>query len=107
MLEATEAAGTILLPDETRRSRLLPAAAGVHLALSLLWAQVLAMSLPRRHQVLWGAAAGLGIGTLDLLVLGRRWSKIGELPVLPQLADHVAFGAIVAWVLEGSSDARR
>lgn len=40
-LEATIAAGSIALPDETRRDRLLAAAVPVHLAVSLGWALAL------------------------------------------------------------------
>ncbi len=54
-LEATVAAGSILLPAERRRARLLAAAVPVHLTLSLGWAVLLARVLPRRATV--GAAA--------------------------------------------------
>ena len=46
-LEATLAAGSILLPHETRRRWLLVAAVPVHVALSLGWAAVLTRALPR------------------------------------------------------------
>lgn len=107
MLEATEAAGTILLQHETRRSRLLPAAAGVHLLLSLFWSHVLALVLPRRRPALFGFAAGLGIGVVDLVIIGRRWPMIRALPLAPQLADHVAFGVVVASVLQRSGTTAR
>jgi hypothetical protein len=97
--EATLAAGSILLPRETRRWRLAAAAAPVHATMSLFWALVLERTLPRRHPVRWGAAAGAGIAVLDLIVIGRRFSRVRELPFLPQLADHVAFGVTVALVL--------
>ena len=99
VLEATEAAGTMLMRDETRLSRLLPAALTVHLALSLFWSHVMAAGLPRRRPVLFGSAAGLGIGIFDLLVVGRRWPMIRALPLVPQLADHVVFGVVVASML--------
>jgi hypothetical protein len=98
-LEAALAAGSILLPDETRRGRLLAAAVPVHLALSLGWGVVLARALPRGPTAAEGAAAGLAIAILDLGVLGRRFARIRALPLAPQLADHVAYGAAVSWVL--------
>ena len=71
----------------------------VHLALSLGWALVLARALPRRRPTLEGAAAGLAIAALDLGLLGRRLPAIRALPVLPQVADHVAYGAVVGAIL--------
>lgn len=98
-LEATLAAGSILLPEETRRGRLLAAAVPVHVALSLGWAFVLARVLPHGREPATGAAAGLGIAALDLGVVGRGIPRVRALPLLPQVADHVAFGATVGCVL--------
>lgn len=96
-LEAAVAAGSLLLPREERRARLLVAAAPAHVALSLGWGAVLALGLPRYRTVLSGALAGLAIAALDLGVVGRRLPRIRALAVLPQVADHVAFGAVVGW----------
>jgi hypothetical protein len=98
-LEASLAAGTLLLPREERMSRLLPAALAAHGALSLGWALVLAASLPRRHTVAWSVAGGLAIAALDLGVVGRRFPRIRALAVVPQVLDHVAYGATVGCVL--------
>jgi len=99
-LEASLAAGTLLLGDEERRvSRLLPAAVIAHLALSLGWALVLAAVLPQRRTATWAPAAGLAIAALDLGVVGRRFPRIRALPVAPQIADHLAYGVTVAAVL--------
>ena len=98
-IEASAAAGSILLPEETRRGRLLLAAVPVHLALSLSWACVVAFLAPRGREVPFGAAAGLAIAALDLGVVGRRFPRIRALRPLPQVADHVAFGLVVGWVL--------
>jgi hypothetical protein len=98
-LEATLAAGSLLLPHERRPGRLLAAAVPAHLAISLGWAAVLAAALPRRRTMLAGAAAGLAIAAFDLGVVGRRFPRVRELPLGPQLADHVAFGALVGAVL--------
>ncbi len=98
-LEASVAAGSILLGDEERRSRLLLAAVPVHLALSLGWAT--AISLPRPGAASSGSAsaAGAAIAALDLGVIGRRFARIRALPLAPQVADHLAFGAVVGAVL--------
>jgi hypothetical protein len=98
-LEATLAAGTLLRPGETRPGRLLAAAIPVHLALSLGWALPLAATLPRRRTTLAGAAAGLAIAALDLGTVGRRTPRVRALALLPQLADHVAYGAVVGAVV--------
>jgi hypothetical protein len=98
-LEASFAAGTLLLPNERRPRRLFAAAAVVHLALSLGWAMVLAVALPRRRAAAWATLAGLGIAALDLGVVGRRFPRIRALPLTPQVADHLAYAWTVAGVL--------
>ena len=97
--DALQAAGTLLLVDDAPSSA--QAAAGVvaHSAISLGWGIVLAAVLPRRRTVVWGALAGLAVAGLDLGVLGRRWPRIRALPTLPQVADHIAFGALVGAVV--------
>lgn len=106
-LEATLAAGTLLRPRETRTLVLLAAAAPTHAALSLGWATVLAAALPRRHTAPAGAAAGLAIAALDLGVIGRRYPRIRALPLAPQVADHVAFGAVAGAVIARRRRTRR
>ena len=98
-LEATLAAGSMLLPGATRRSRLVLAAVPVHLTLSFGWAVVLERVLPRRHEVTAGAAAGLAIAALDLGFGRRAFPRVRALSLLPQLADHVAYGLTVGVVL--------
>jgi hypothetical protein len=97
-LEASLAAGSILLPNETRRRRLLVAAAGVHLTLSLGWAVVLERA--RVRGAAQGAFAGLTIAALDLAVGRALFPRIRALPLVPQVADHVAYGAIVGLMLD-------
>ena len=99
-LEASLAAGTLLLPHEQRATRLLPAAAVAHAALSLGWAVVLAAILPRRRTALPAVAAGLAIAALDLGVVGRRFPRIRALALVPQILDHVAYAVVVGAVLE-------
>jgi hypothetical protein len=109
-LEATEAAGTMLLRNETDRTRLILAAIPVHAAISVGWGVVLAKVLPRKATILWGAAAGAAIAALDLGVFGGRFPRISRLPVVPQVLDHIAYGAAVGAVLAtgpGWPDRRR
>jgi hypothetical protein len=98
-LEAAYAAGTIVLPRETSPDRLLAAGVMAHLAISLAWTAVLDRAGVRGARR--GALAGLAIAALDLGVVGRRVPRIRALPILPQLADHCACGAIAGRLLHG------
>ena len=96
-LEAALATGSLLLPLETRRGRLLAAAVPVHFGVSLAWALVLEQA--RVRGAARGAAAGLGIAVFGLAA-GRMLSpRFRALPLLPQVADHVAYGVIAGTVL--------
>lgn len=105
-LAATRATGALALPDETRDAALLAAAVGVHGAISLGWAGVLAGVLPRGREPLWGALAGLGIAAFDFGIVARgfsghrRLAAIRTLPIGPQIVDHVAFGLVVGAALK-------
>ena len=95
-LEAARAAGSVVLGARERRTvPLLVAAVPAHLAVSLGWALV----LPRRAGVVGGAVVGLAIAALDLGVLARWFPRVRALPLGPQVADHVAYGAVVGWAL--------
>jgi hypothetical protein len=106
VLDTVRAAGSIALPDGSERQQLL-AAPFVHGALSLGWGVALSLVLPRRHAFAYGFVAGAGIAALDLGLIGRRFPQIRALPQAPQVADHVAFGAIVGWVLGRRARAQR
>jgi hypothetical protein len=106
-LEGARAAGTLLLPRETRTLPLLASATVAHLGLSFGWAAILRAVLPARRRVAWGALGGLAIAALDLGVIGRRFPRIRALPVLPQVADHIAFGVVVGHVTSPKSTQRR
>ena len=101
-LNAARAAGTLVAPKRERGSLLVGGV--VHGVISVVWTAVLATVLPARHRVGWGAAAGAGIAVLDLGVIGRRFPQIRQLPWIPQLADHIAFGLLVGLVLDRSTD---
>jgi hypothetical protein len=98
-LEGALAAGSILLPRSQRPLPLLASATLVHLALSIGWAAVLDVLLPRGRELRWSWAAGLGIAALDLGVIGRRFPRIRALQTGPQVADHLAYAVTVAVVL--------
>jgi hypothetical protein len=106
VLDGTRAAGAMVLPREKRTAVLLVAAVPVHLALSLGWAGVIAVALPRRAEPAFGVVAGLGVAALDLSVIGRRIPAIRALPQGRQWADHVAFGLCVGLVLRARRRAR-
>ena len=58
-MEATRAAGTMLLGREGSSAKLFAAAALVHPAVSLFWAMVLAVILPGRFIALWAVLASM------------------------------------------------
>jgi hypothetical protein len=99
-LEAALAAGSVLLPHEQSRTRLLAAAVPVHLAVSLGW--TLALDRAGVRTARGGALAGLAVAALDLGVASRAFPRVRALPLGPQLADHAAFGAIAAVLLRPS-----
>ena len=105
--DALRAAGTLLVPGDRPPAALSAAGALAHGAISLGWGVVLAAVLPRRHSVGWGALAGLAIAGLDLGVLARRWPRIRALPTAPQVADHLAYGALVGAVVSRAGTSRR
>ena len=88
-LDAARAAGELL-----GRAGLLRGAAA-HAGVTVGWTLLLDRLLPRRHRVAWGATAGLAIAALDLSIAERRFPAIAALPRVPQVADHLAFGALV------------
>jgi hypothetical protein len=106
-LAATRAAGRLLLPDGTDPVALVASAAAAHGALSLGWTAVLSR-LPGGpvRSVCYGAAiAALDLG-LAHAVRGARLGPTADLPVLPQLADHVAFAVIARAAVSAASGSR-
>jgi hypothetical protein len=99
VLQSSRAAGSLVAPAPTGSGALVAAAVPVHFAISLTWGVVLAGALPSEGTVAAGALAGTLIAALDLGVIGRRFDRIRALPLVPQLADHVVFGAVAAAVI--------
>ena len=103
MYDTTCAAGTLVPPGRRGFAR----GVIVHLGISVACGDPLARTLPHRHAVASGAAAGLAIGVINVGVIGRLFPAIRALPLLPQLADNVMFGALFAAVLERRCSAAR
>jgi hypothetical protein len=94
--DATCAVGTLVPPGRPGFIR----GALVHVGISVLCGEGLARTVPERRSVIWGAGAGLAIGAINIGVIGRRFPAIAALPLVPQLADNAAFGALFAFVVD-------
>lgn len=106
-LASVRAAGTLLLAPEARPGALLAAGAGAHTAISFGWALVFALALPAHRTVPAAVVAGLAVAGLDLGAIGHRYPRIRALPTAPQVADHLAFGALVGTVVARRRSSRR
>jgi hypothetical protein len=93
LLASTRAAGQLLGRPSVVRGGV------AHIGLTAWWTWVLQALLPARNEPVWGAVAGAGIAALDLGLARGRWPAIAVLPTAPQVADHLAFGALVGAVL--------
>ena len=93
LLASVRAAGTMLGRPT------LPRGVVAHVALTVAWTTLLTAVLPGRRTAAAGALAGLGIAVLDLGIAQRRFPAIAALPRVPQVLDHIAFGALVGAVL--------
>ena len=100
---STEAVGAVVLPRWRSGWARVGAGTVVHLFISLLWARILERLLRDNDDAasaaLAGAACGAGIALIDIGGIARFLPPIRELPAVPVVADHLAFGAIVGWVL--------
>jgi hypothetical protein len=94
--DATRAVGTLVPPGRPGFGR----GTIVHFGISLGAGEAFARTLPQRHSVLWGATAGLAMGVMNVGVIGRAFPAITALPIIPQLADNVAFGVVFAAVAD-------
>lgn len=77
-----------------------------HSLMTVGWTSALVVVLPQRRAMTWGALAGLAIAALDLSIAERHFPAIARLPRMPQVADHVLFGALVGAVI-ARRDCRR
>lgn len=100
-LEATRAAGAMLLPHATDTRTLLAAAAIVHPAVSLFWTAVFGFLLPRRHVFVWAVNGAAAVALLDLLVIAPLFfPEVAALAFWPQFADHLMWGALLGGTLQ-------
>lgn len=100
-LEATRAAGAMLLPGVTDALTLVTAAAIVHSSVSLFWAVLFVRLLPRRYTAAWAAAGSAAVALLDLRVIAPLlFPSVAALPFWPQFADHLMWGALLGGTLQ-------
>jgi hypothetical protein len=99
-LEATRAAGAMLLPHATETAALFAAAAVVHPLVSLFWTAVFGVLLPGRHVVAAAVAGSAAVALLDLRVIAPQFfPAVAALPFWPQVADHLMWGLLVGGTL--------
>lgn len=107
-LEATMAAGGMLLPMNAQPALLFMAAAVVHGSVSAFWTLVFGALLPRRHVVLWALAGSAAVALLDLrLIAPLVFPSVAALAFWPQFADHLMWGALLGASLQWRQARRR
>jgi hypothetical protein len=100
-LEATRAAGAMLVPVASDTPTLVAAAALVHPAVSLFWTAVFGCLLPRRFLAPWAIVGAAGVALLDLrLVAPLLFPGVAALAFWPQFADHLMWGALLGTTLQ-------
>ena len=103
-LEATRAAGAMILPAAADTPTLAIAAAVVHASVSLFWGAVFGWLLPRRRVALWAVAGSAAVALIDLRVIAPPlFPSIAALPFWPQFADHLMWGALLGGTLQARS----
>jgi hypothetical protein len=103
VLASTRAIGVLLPPGRPGVAR----GAAAHGAVSVVMGELLARVLPRRPSLVRAAAAGLLMGVLNVGLVGRRFPSIRALPLLPQIADNIAFAVVLAAVADRGTDSAR
>lgn len=107
-LEATMAAGEMLLPMNARPAQLFMAAAVVHCSVSAFWSVVFGAMLPRRHVVFWALVGSAAVALLDLrLIAPLLFPPVAALAFWPQFADHLMWGALLGATLRWRQARRR
>jgi hypothetical protein len=100
-LEATRAAGAMLLPPDSDLAALVAAAAVAHGCVSLFWAGIFGLLLPARRVLPWSVAAAAAVALLDLRVIAPLlFPAVAALAFWPQFADHLMWGAILGGTLQ-------
>jgi hypothetical protein len=100
-LEATRAAGAMLLPLTSPLPVLLVTAAAVHATVSLFWTLVFGWVLPRRRLLVWSVLGSAAVAGLDLRVIAPvLFPSVTVLEFWPQFADHLMWGACFGLTLQ-------
>jgi hypothetical protein len=100
-LEATRAAGAMLIGPGRTQAALVAAAALVHPAISSFWTWVFGRLLPRRRVALWAVLGSAAVALFDLRVVAPAlFPEVAALPFWPQLADHLMWGACLGLTLQ-------
>jgi|KBSMisStandDraft_5_1062788.scaffolds.fasta_scaffold02348_6 hypothetical protein len=99
VLEATRAAGTMLISSDAPTGHLIAAAVLVHGTVSLFWATIVTLVLPRSNVIPYALVAATAIGVFDLKLIGPLFPAIEALSFWPQMADHIMWGLAVGLVL--------
>jgi hypothetical protein len=106
LLEATRAAGAMLLPAHSTTAELVVAAGFAHGGVSLFWSLLFGALLPRRRMTLWAVCGSAAVALLDLKVIAPMvFPAVAALPFWPQFADHLAWGALLGGTLQVRSRA--
>lgn len=106
-LEATRAAGTMLIAPDRGLAALVLAAGAVHAVVSAFWAGIFALLLPRRRVASWAMAGAAAVAVLDLGIIAPRFfPSVAALDFWPQFADHLTWGLLLGATL-GYCEARR
>ena len=107
-LEATRAAGAMLLPAASDFWTLFAAAAVVQRGVSLFWTLVFAELLTPRHALAGALAGVVAVALLDLRVIAPlAFPPVAALAFWPQFADHLAWGALLGGTLQWRQRRRR
>jgi hypothetical protein len=101
VLEATRAAGAMLVGPDRTLAALIAAAALVHPAISLFWTWIFGRLLPRRRVAPWAVLGSAAVAVLDLRVIAPPlFPTVAALPFWPQFVDHLMWGACLGLTLQ-------
>ena len=101
LLEATRAAGAMILPPGSGDVALFAAAAVAHGAITIFWAAILVWLLRGRWLVPGSIAGAAAIAVVDLrLIAPLFFPAVAALDFWPQFADHIAWGAALGTALQ-------
>ena len=102
MLEATRAAGEMLVAADSSPLQLAMAATAVHGSLTIFWGSVLTLYVPRKHAISCSCIAMILVGIFNLCVVAPRFfPSVAALQFWPQMMDHanlgLCYGIVLYW----------